>query len=236
MRPSVRLSKTYSNKKDKALKLRKKGWSYREISQALKVSKSTAYYWARRIKLSKAAQARIGRKIKEGLKKGLIAYNKVYIPIRSREAAKTRERYKEKASREIKRFSNKDLKLIGSSLYWAEGANKNRNSLRFSNSDSLMIKIMMKFFREICNIPDEKIRARIHFYPGMNQKSTINYWREITALPQVNFLKTQVQVSRASKGKRRKNTLPYGTLHLSINNTELTCRVKGWIQGIKEKT
>ena len=93
----------------------------------------------------------------------------------------------------------------------------------------------MRFLREICNIPDSKITARIHLYPEINYQKTLNFWRKITKLPKKNFKPPQIQVSRASKGKRPKNTLPYGTLHLTVNSTELTCKVKGWIRGISEK-
>lgn len=235
MRPSVRLIPAYSTKKFRAIQLRKKGQSYAEIASILRISKSTAYDWTRRIKLSKKAEERIKRKIKEALRKGLAAYNRIYGKIRSQEAAKIREGYKEKASKEIKKLVKRDLKLIGAALYWAEGNLKNRNSLRFGNSNSLMIKTIMKFFREACNIPSEKIKARIHLYPQINQKEATNYWMKITILPRVNFQPPQIQVSRASKGRRPRNTLPYGTLHLTVNNTELACRVKGWIQGVSEK-
>lgn len=235
MRPSVRLIPIYSNKKLRAIKFRKQGRSYREIAQALKISKSTAYDWGRKVKLSKTAKERIEKKIKEALRKGLAVYNRVYGKIRSEEAAKIREKIKERASREIKRLSKKDLKFIGAALYWAEGNTKNRNRLQFGNSNPLMMKAALRFFREICNIPDDKIGARIHIYPGINYRKALSFWSQIAKLPKSNFYPPQVQVSRASKGKRPRNTLPHGTLHLTVNNTDLACRVKGWIRGISEK-
>ena len=235
MRPSVRLVQIYLNKKVRAVNLRKQGYSYQEVAQILKISKSTAYLWTKKIRLSISAKKRIQNKIKEALGRGLIAYNKIHGKIRSQEAAKIREDYKKKASREIKKLSKKDLKLIGAALYWAEGGLRNRNSLRFGNSNPLMIKTIMKFFREVCNIPPEKIKARIHLYPNINQKKATNYWIKITNLPRRNFHPPQIQISRASQGKRPINTLPYGTLHLTVSNTELTCKVKGWIQSISDK-
>lgn len=232
MRPSVRLSTIYSSKKEKALRLRAKGWSYKEIAQTLTVSKSTAYYWTRRVKLSKTAQARIEKKIKESLKKGLIAYNKVYSKIRSQEAAKIREGYKEKASRDIKNLSKKDLKLIGAALYWAEGDNKNRNNFSFSNSNPFIIKTIMEFLRKVCKIPDEKIKAKMHLYPQINPRKAILFWSKITNLPKTQFTKPQFQISKASKRKRNPNTLPYGTLHLEVYNTKFLWTVRGWAEGI----
>lgn len=234
-RPSVRLSREYQQKKQKAIKLRKKGWSYKEIADFFKISKNTAYHWTKQTKLSRFAKARIERKIKGALKKGLLACNRVYSKIRSQEAARIKNKWSGEATNEIKKISKNELKFIGAALYWAEGNTKNRNRLQFSNSNPLMIKTIMKFFREICNISNEKIKARVHLYPSINQKKATSYWVKITGLPKVNFQKPQTQISRASKGKRPRNTLPYGTLHLVISNTELTCRVKGWIQGISER-
>jgi len=231
MRPSVRLIPIYLNKKFRALRLRKQGQSYWEVAKILKISKSTAYDWTRRVKLSKTANERIQKKIK----KALVAYGRIYGRIRSQKAARIREEYKEKASKEIKKISKKDLQLIGSALYWAEGNTKNRNRLQFSNSNPLMIKVAMRFFREICNIPNDKIGARIHIYPSVTYRKALSFWSQITKLPKSNFYPPQIQISRASKGKRPRNTLPCGTLHLTVSNTKLVCRVKGWIRGISER-
>jgi len=221
------------NKKGKRIiALRKKGKTYGEIAEMLNLPKSTVAWWLRDVKISKSLQKQILEKSREKWRKNITAYNKVYAKIRSREATRIREKYKEKAAKEIKNLSKKDLKLIGSALYWAEGNTKNRHCIRFSNSDPLMIKAMIRFLREVCKIPDEKIKARIHLYPGINQQKTTNYWKKITRLPKRNFHPPQIQVSRASKGKRPRNTLPYGTLHLRAGNTEITCKVKGWIEGI----
>ena len=235
MRPSVRLIKEYSDKKSAALKLRRRGKTYGEIAQIIKASKSTAYDWTKKIKLSKIAQSRIEKKLKEAFGKGLATYNRVYGKIRSREAAKIREKIEEEASKEIKNLRPNDLRLIGSALYWAEGNVKNRNRLQFSNSNPSMIKTAIRFFREICDIPDDKITARAHIYPSINYQKALNFWSKITRLSKKNFKPPQIQVSRASKGKKPYNALPYGTLHLTACNTKIACRVKGWIKGISEK-
>jgi len=159
----------------------------------------------------------------------------MYGKIRSETAAKIRERFIEKASKEIKKLSKKDLKLVGAALYWAEGNTKNRNRIQFGNSNPHMIKVAIQFFRESCKIPNDKISARVHIYPRINYLKTLSFWSKLTKLPKKNFKPPQTQISRASKGKRPFNTLPYGTLHLTINNTELACKIKGWIEGIIQK-
>jgi len=221
----------YNELKSKVIALRKQGKTHSEIRAIYNISKSTLSNWLHNLKFSPKIEAKIK---KRGYEKWL-ENNRRNAKIRAKKAAELRESYKNKGVKEIKNISKKDLKYIGTALYWAEGSMKNRNSLRFGNSNPSMINVMMKFFRETCNIPDKKIRARIHLYPGINQRKATNYWMKITNLPRTNFHPPQIQVSRASKGKRPRNTLPYGTLHLTISNTKLTCLVKEWIQSISEK-
>ena len=215
--------------------LRKRGKTHSEIAKILKIPKSTVGWWLKGVKIPKAIRKKILEKSREKWRKNIQSYNKYYGKIRSQEAAKIREGYKEKATKEIKKLSKRDLKLIGAALYWAEGNTKNRNRLQFSNSNPLMISIVMRFFKEICNIAEDKIKARVHIYPGINYRKALNFWSQITKLPKNNFYPPQTQISRASKKKRSINTLPYGTIHLTVLNTKLACRVKGWIEGISDK-
>ncbi|MCG2689889.1 hypothetical protein L6252_01250 [Candidatus Parcubacteria bacterium] len=224
-----------NEKGQQIITLRKQGKTYGEIEEILKLPKSTVGWWLRGIKMEKSVEKQTIERCRNKWRKNISDYNKIYAKIRSKEAADVRENNKKKGALEIKKITLNGLKLIGSALYWAEGNTKNRHLLRFANSKPEIIKTMMDFFRRVCNIPEEKIKARIHLYPSINEQEAINYWKKITNLPKKNFHPSQIQISRASKGKRSKNTLPYGTLHLTAGNTEITCRVKGWIRGISEK-
>ncbi len=225
------------NKKGRLIiALRKKGKTYGEIEKALKVPKSTIAWWLKDVKIPKTTQDKILEKSRKKWKKNITSYNKIYAKLRSQEAKEKREKIENETSKEIKNLSKKDIQLIGCALYWAEGNKKNKWNLRFANSDPAIIKIIMRFFQEICALPKEKIKARIHLYPEINHLKALNYWKKITSLPGNNFQKSQIQISKASKGKRPRNTLPYGTLHLTAGNTKITCKVKGWIKGISNKT
>ncbi|MDP2926633.1 MAG: hypothetical protein Q8N65_00620 [bacterium] len=224
-----------TNKKDVAISLRRRGKTYGEIIDIIKAPKSTVCSWLKNIEISPSLKEEILERSREKWRKSITAYNEVYAGIRSQKATEIREKYAQEASKEIKNLSPKDLKLIGIALYWAEGTKRNRNQLRFANSDPMAIKVIMKFFRNICKIPDEKIKAKIHTYPDMDYQKALDFWSETTNLPKTNFYPPQIQISKASKGKRARNTLPYGTLHITAGNTELASKMKGWIQGIIEK-
>lgn len=209
--------------------LRKSGKTYSEIRAIYSVPKGTLSYWLKDVIIPEKERMRMQKRAYEKWKKG----NKIFIERGIAEAKKIRDNAKRKAAEEIK---NIDLKQIGSALFWAEGGKKQRNHIRFCNSDPEIIKIMMRFLREICHITDGKIKARAHIYPQMNYQKIIKFWSKTTGLPKKNFYTPQFQISRASKKKKQFNTLPYGTLHLTAGNTESACRVKGWIQGIINKS
>ncbi|MEF8846933.1 MAG: helix-turn-helix domain-containing protein [Candidatus Paceibacterota bacterium] len=214
--------------KKEAIRLRKEEKSYREISSKLGVSKSTLSDWLADKKWSQKIKKKLIKKSKEEADH---SHLKHYSKKRSKEAARKREKDKARAADDINEITKENLKLIGTALYWAEGGKKSNNEFNFSNSDPKMIKVMMKFLREIVEIPDDEIQAKIHLYPDTNQESAIQYWKKVTDLPEENFPSPQTQISRSSK-KKRSNRLPNGTLHLRIYNTELVSKIKGWIRGI----
>ena len=74
-------------------------------------------------------------------------------------------------------------------LYWAEGGKTRKGMVRFSNSDPEMIKIMMAFFRKVCNAPKEKFRGYIHIHPHLNHKKQKNIGHLYLKSPLVNSTK-----------------------------------------------
>jgi transposase len=67
--------------------------------------------------------------------------------------------------------NEQQLKVAGLMLYWAEGAKKLPDKVDFANSDPLMIKVFIKFLRQIYQVNEARIRCLIYCYPSHN----INY-------------------------------------------------------------
>jgi len=221
-------------RKDKNLviQLRKQGKSYNEIAKILKIPKSTLSLWLRNIKMPPGIEKKFWSKTREKWARNIIEFNKKRAEIAKQKAKKLQK----SAAKNIGALSKRELFLIGTALYWAEGYKKNlRWTLQFCNSDPLMIKFIMRFFREICNVPKEKIKASAQIHPNVTSKKAINYWSKIAGIPKKQFTKTYSRISSSSKRKRPKNTLPYGTLRIAIYDAQITNKVKGWIQGISEK-
>jgi len=217
--------------KHKAIYLRKKGKSYNEIAKILNVSKGTLSLWLRNIKMPPEIEKKFWDKTRKRWAESIIKFNKQ----RAIEAKERRSKIRLSAASEIKKLTKDNLLLIGAALYWAEGSMWSKWSLRFANSDPDMIKIIMRFFREICCVSEEKFSLRIHLHPNIEDNKAINFWSKISKVSKKQFSPSQTQISKSSKGKRNFRKLPYGTLHININNVETTNKVKGWILGISKQ-
>jgi len=219
------------NDKHSAISLRKQGKSYNEISKILGTPKSTLSLWLKNVSMSPKVRKKFWDAVKERQSKSITEFNKK----QGEYARKKAQKIQQDAAEMVNALSKKDLLLVGSALYWAEGFKKTRWILAFTNSDPLMIKLIMKFFREVCEVTEEKIRGNVQIHPNVTPKQAISYWSKITKIPQCQFLKCYTRLSPSSKQKRPYNTLPYGTLRISIYDSKITNTVKGWIQGISEK-
>lgn len=214
--------------KEVAIRLRSKGKSYNEISAMLNVPKSTLSYWFANARFSKEIKKELVSKAKKKWAANITKYNKQRAAIMLKRA----ETMQEMESKKIKSISTKELWLIGTALYWAEGSKRERWRLKFTNSDPDMIKIMMLYFRKICKAKEEKFRLSLQIHPNISEKSTKEYWHTVTNIPKSQFQKTQTAISKSSKNKRGPMRLPHGTLAVSISDVNTTNKVKGWIRGL----
>ncbi len=211
-----------------ARKLRKFGWSIRAIAKRINCSKSSISDWVSDIPLT-AEQI---EKLKSNQDKGRAkAANHPNSP--KQVQAKIRKDTMNSAAKEIpSKYSRAVLKVVGSALYWGEGAKVGNNSVIFSNSDPYMVGLMMEFFKDICKVHDSKFRGGVQIHPHLDKERAERFWSQISGIPIKQFHKTHLAVSRASKNKR--DTLPLGTFKIVISDTRLQSRIKGWIEGMKK--
>jgi transcriptional regulator with XRE-family HTH domain len=208
------------------IKLRLKGKSYREIAQAVGVSKNSVSRWCKNLKLPLSAQKILEKKSnypKELFRK--------YNQLKHKKVQIENQEIVREFSKEIRRPSKYELKLIGVVLHWAEGNKTQPNRVQFANSDSNMVTLYLRFLREIIKIPDEKMIVSIRIHPNINMSTAIKFWSKATKLPRERFHIVR-QISRASQGKRPFNSLPYGTLDVRFSGRPKFYQIKGWIDGL----
>lgn len=211
--------------KEKAINYRKSGYSYGIISNKLNISKSTLSGWLKNVSYSPNNETL--DTINNGKKKS-IEYKQV-------KRIKDTLKIKKSAKKEIGKISKRDLLILGIGIYLGEGTKSNEH-VRMINSDPRIIRISIRWFQEICNLKIENFSPSIHLYPDNNIKEATSYWSKITNIPEYQFRKPQIDL-RLNKLKKKKNKLPYGTLHIQIKSCgkkefgrNLHRRIMGWIE------
>lgn len=214
-----------TKEKLEAIQLRTQGVSMGEIAETLGVAKSSVSYWVRDVPLTSEQRIRLNRNGHsiDAIEKRRIA--------RLANTKKRRQKLMAVAAKEVPTLAQDVLWCIGVALYWGEGG-KTQQTARLANSDPAIIKLAMRFFRETCNVPEEKFRGHVHTFSHTNAKKAEEYWSNISGMPRNRFYKTYIKQSSASKQKR--NTLPYGTFQVYVHDSEFFFRLMGWIKKIKE--
>lgn len=204
--------------KEKARKLRKLGWIYKEISEKVPAHRTTLTNWCKDIKLTSEQIFSRGKRYANGLKGARANQIK-----RQRQI----EEIKIKAKKEIRSLTDYEFKLAGLALYWAEGGKTKGTSIVNSNPE--LIKFATKWFKKVCNVSDDKLNAYLHLHSGHNEAKIKKYWSKITNVPLQKFGKSFIKEEGYG---HKKNDLYKGTIRIRINNEDLRHKIMGWIEGI----
>jgi len=104
-----------------------------------------------------------------------------------------------------------ELETMGAALYWAEGT-KMRVDKRgwkqyhvvFTNTDPRMIKAFLKFLRSLKEVNENRIKIQLHLYPEHDTDEEIDFWSNVTKIPQIQFEKI-IYAKGAGKRKNSKH-------------------------------
>lgn len=202
--------------KEEARKLRRLGWTYKEIMKRVPVHKVTLSKWCKDIKLTPEQIASRGGRYANRLKGAKANQFK-----REKEIKKILM----EAKKEIHPLTNYEFKVAGAMLYWAEG-NKTSNP-GISNSDPKLIEFAMEWFRKICNVAEKKIKASLYLHTGLDGDKMKRYWSKLTDIPLNRFGKT---IFKQEGEASRKNSQYKGTIKIQIFDEDLKHRILSWIK------
>lgn len=212
----------------KAINLRKQGYSLREISEKLNIAKSTTSLWLRNVKLNKKAKERIK-----------------YLGVEGRLRSNKTSRAKRQAiwqrmadhtiifKKGLSDYSIDELKVLLAMLYWGEGY-KNGRSVVFMNSDPNMVKVYLFLLRQCFKIKEEKLKAVIHLHEYHNKEEMIDYWSKVAKID-----KKQIRIyEKSNTGIRKKegykgclsiryyNALIFDEIMLIIDRFQISIAIK----------
>jgi len=184
----------------KARKLRKDGFSFREISEKLGISKSTASLWLRGIELSVSAKKRIIDLGVAGRRKATETNDRKRIDENKKILEKIERNFEGISCSEI------DYKVECALLYWCEGTKYEKNtSVSFINADPEMIRYFLYVFRKAFNLDEKKFRALIHLHEYHDAARQLKFWSDITKIPINQFNKPYL---KKNTGKNKKENYP----------------------------
>lgn len=166
------LSKWYELK-SRAVDMRKKGVSIRDIEKILQIPRSTLSGWFKNIRLTNKQKAKLNRDWLNALnlarEKAVIWHNtQKLLRIKTAQA---------KANNILGKIDLNDknvLELALSMLYLGEGSKTQTTSL--ANSNPIIIKFFIKSLEKLFNINKEVFKYELHLRSNQDEKKAIDYW------------------------------------------------------------
>lgn len=154
------------------------------------------------------------------------------------------EAIEKKNERELGKFSlkqnlspqEKELKTAGIMLYWAEGTKYNPEKgarvVDFSNSNPKMVKLFLKFLREICGVKEKRLRVLLYCYADQNIEFLKEYWHKVTNIPLKQFTKPYV---RKDFLPEKSGKMKYGLVHIRYGDKKLLLQIEDWVKEYLKK-
>lgn len=182
--------------KEKAVKLRKNGFSIGKVERQLGIPRSTLSGWFKNIKLANKQLEKIEREwkndLKKARKKAVIWHNNQKL-LRLEEADKAAKKTIENID-----FNNLAFfELALAFLYLGEGAKRNIETA-IGSSDPKILKFFLKGLRNVYGIDTGKIRCELYLRADQDPDKIKSYWSRSLNIPLKNF--RQVNIDKRTKG------------------------------------
>lgn len=196
--------------KYRAIELRKKGFTYKDIMKEIPVSKSLLSGWFRFLELSPEEEKELEKRAQENRDNG-----NSRAAISNRRKRIEREKIAlEEAKKIFQNFKNEPNFVLGIGLYWAEGS-KRSSGVQFMNSDPQMIRFMIFWLKKYMNIPEKEIFLRIYTHEDFKLEKYEEFWENEIKFPRTQFKKT-IYKSNQRHGVFKKNPFYKGCARIEI--------------------
>lgn len=215
----------------RAIGLRKKGLSYREILEKIPVAKSSLSLWLQSVGLSKKQKQRLtDKKLASARKGGLAKKNQRLLRM---------NKIISEAERDVGILSKRELWLMGTCLYWAEGSKEKEDrpgsGVQFMNHDPLMIRLFLQWLINICKIEKERVGfdIYIHEYRKPKIEEVVRFWSYNTGFPANSFSHIYYKKNNLNNHRKNIGDKYFGGLKVRVTaSSELNRKIRGWVSGI----
>lgn len=191
--------------REEARRLRAEGLVLTDIAERLGVSKSSVSVWVRDIDFT--PRPRRNRN-----------FGSRHRPPNKLQRAKQEEidRCNREGVERIARLSDRELLLVGTALYAAEGA-KRDGQVAFANSDPQMIAVFCTWLRRFFAVDESRLRVKLYLHAGLDLDGATEFWSRLTGIPPSQFGKPYRAVPDAGI-RHSKHKLGCATVGYSSTN------------------
>lgn len=140
---------------------RDEGAPIKEIARRVGVAPSSVSRWVRDIRLTPAQEQELLRRNP--------AYNRQLSGTAKQAANRREERIAYQDDGRRLALQGEGCHVAGCMLYWAEGE-KDRNAVRFSNSDPEMVRFFVSFLKTYFDLRDDEIRITCYLFADHVQR------------------------------------------------------------------
>ncbi len=217
--------------KRRAIELRRKGMSVKEIGRAIKIAPSTVSLWLRDIELTPEQKEVLhAKQIVAGHRGRMIGaeMNRMKRSNRLKVA-------QEEAINILPDLTDRELFLIGIGLYWGEGVKSNSGSLALINSDPRVIQLMSRWFMECLEVEKSRFMPRIFISDTHRDRETdiLRFWSKALDIPISQFRRTTF-LDRGKKIYENRDVY-YGVLALRVSKgTDIRDKILAYIERIAQ--
>lgn len=219
--------------KEKAINLRKRGFSYNEILREVPVAKSTLSLWLRDVGLSKRQKQKLTERKIAAQKRGALARKKHRIELT--------QKIKHEAQKDVGKISGRELWLIGTMLYWAEGSKEKDNSdgytaamVELINMDPAILNIFQRWLFNYCGIKKEDLVYSIRIHSrSPNVDKAEEYWRQVLNIDKKQDMRIYYKKHNPKTVRKNINRNYYGACAIRVRrSTNLNRKIAGWFEGV----
>ena len=194
--------------KEKAVELRKKGFSYKEIMKEIPVAKSSLSLWLKDLPLTQDEKEVLKKRKNFNISKG-----------RTKAASELRKRRLERekvwlseAKGVFYEYADDPRFHAGIVMYWAEGS-KTSNRWSIINTDVEVIEMMVSWLQKYLDIPSESIRFRLYIHRPYADSRCEEWWQKRLKVSRNVFLKT---IYKETQHKTKKKPSHKGCLRIEV--------------------
>lgn len=215
--------KALVREKEKAIALRKKGLSYKDILKQVPVAKSSLSLWLKDLPLTEAEKKVLKKRNDANISVGRIRAGAVLHQNKlDRDQALLEE-----AKITFEKYKHNVLFHTGLALYWAEGAKRNEQFL-FMNSDEAMIRTMLIWLESFTENTRIELGYRLFIHRPFARDNWEAWWQKYLGVTEKQFKKTILKPTNLGVKKRPNYK---GCLRVEVpRSTDLLTKVKFWMK------